>query len=382
MKSYDVAVIGLGTMGAFACCDLARRGLSVIGLDRYSAPHDRGSHSGETRVFRIAYAEHSDYVPLAQRASVLWDEYSQLAGVQLLNRCGMISIGPADSTLIRGILSSATTYGLRVVRYSTVEIRRQFPAIAPGDAEMGVFEPTAGWVDVDAAIRSALQLARQAGAVMQKDTPVLNWTDRGTHIEVTTGNGSIAAEKVVVTAGAWAGQILNGIGLPLRVERKVLTWIDPLRPELFAPGTFPVFAFAENFLYGFPNIGEQGVKLAIHWERGSEVADPTKPVPPAESEEARQVLKIAARSLPSLAGPLPEALQRVRRLKTCLYTMTPDQHFLIDRHPSSPNLIFAAGFSGHGFKFAPAVGEALADLVTLGETRLPMQLFRIGNRFG
>ncbi len=381
MISYDVAVIGLGTMGSFTCCELAQRGVRVVGLDRFSPPHDRGSHSGGTRVFRIAYAEHPSYVPLALDAGTLWDQYALAAGVRLLHRCGMLSIGDPASALIQGIRKSAEQYGLSTTAYAEAEIRKFFPAIHPPAGHIGIFESAAGWIDVNAAIQAAQRMSSLAGATLLDNCPVLNIVNRISHFEIVTPSQTIAAQRVVVTAGAWCGQLLSQLGLPLRVVRKVLLWARPLDPEQFSPRLLPIFAFAERFFYGFPTVSGPDVKMAIHWEAGQAVADPTLPIDPPTMDEATPVLEMAAKYLPALCGPLPSAFTRVTQLKTCLYTMSSDEHFIIDRHPEWENLVFAAGFSGHGFKFAPLVGKALADLITLGETSAPIGFLRVGARF-
>jgi sarcosine oxidase len=175
--------------------------------------------------------------------------------------------------------------------------------------------------------------------------------------------------------------LLRDLQLPLTIERKVLTWIEPRDPRMFAPEVFPVFTMADDFFYGFPNISNEGVKLAIHWRREQVIDDPFAPVRPASDEDFGPVVRMANRYLPALTDPLPDGLSRVRRGATCLYTMTPDEHFIVDRHPERENVWFAAGFSGHGFKFAPAIGEALADLCTEGKTALPIEFLRIGKRF-
>jgi monomeric sarcosine oxidase len=381
LNSYDVAVVGLGSMGSFACCELARRGLRVVGLDRFSPPHDRGSHSGGTRVFRIAYAEHPSYVPLARHAGVLWDQYAMAAGVPLLHRCGMLSVGDPASALIAGIRKSSEEHDLSTTTYTPQEIRKLFPAIHPAEDHIGIFEPAAGWIDVNAAIQAARRISEFAGATLLDDCPVLNIVKRDSHFEIVTPSKTIAAEQVVVTAGAWCGQLLSGLGLPLRVVRKIVLWVNPLEPEQFTSRVLPIFAFAERFFYGFPAVCGPDVKLAVHWEPGQTVADPTLPVDKPTMEEASPVLELAAKYLPALAGPLPSALTRVTQLKTCLYTMSPDEHFIVDRHPEWGNLVFAAGFSGHGFKFAPAIGQALADMISLGETSLPVDFLRVNSRF-
>jgi sarcosine oxidase len=374
--TFDVAVIGTGTMGSFAVCELARRGLRVVGFDRFKPPHGRGSHSGDTRVFRMAYAEHPDYVPLALRASALWDEYSELVGTQLLLRCGMLSMGPHEGSLIRGILESAAIHRLEIIEYTAAEVRRRFPAFDVDDPNVGLFEPKAGWIDANAAIETTLRLAEGFGAKLRLDSPAERWVRNNDHFEVVSPSGTVLAERLVITVGAWSGQILQGLGLPLRVQRRVMTWVDPVEPALFRPGIFPVFAYGEEFLYGFPAIGNEGVKLAVHRNSGQAVLDPSLPATEATFDDAAEPLAVAAKVLPRLAGPLPQALQRVKQMKTCLYVISHDEHFLVDRHPEWQNLVFAAGFSGHGFKFAPVIGEILADLATIGTTKLPIGFLR------
>ncbi len=365
--TFDVAIIGLGTMGTFACLDLARRGKSVIGFDQFGPPHDRGSHSGATRVFRTAYAEHADYVPLALRAGVLWDKFGAEQGTTLLHRTGMLSLGPPDSSLISGARASAAVHHLKIENLSRSQIRSRFPVFdVPGGWE-GVLEPEAGWIDVNATLRSGLDCASRAGADLRTNTRVEDWSWTGNGFALRTSAGAFTATQLIVTAGAWVSRVLTDLALPLKVLRKLLIWIRPLRDQ-----PLPVFASASNFFYGFPNIGGHGIKIAMHWSGGTPVADVDTPQPDAMDDEIRPVLEAAVRLLPSLTGPMSDVFERVLRTKTCLYTMTPDEHFIVDRHPQFRNLIFAAGFSGHGFKFAPAIGEALADLAVTGTTALPI----------
>jgi len=311
----------------------------------------------------------------------LWDRYASEAGIPLLHRCGMLSIGPPDSPLIEGIERSSALHGIAHTRYTHADVRRLFPMIEPPEDQVGIFEPTAGWIDVGASIETPQRLSREAGATLLTDCPVLDVDYRGGQFTITTPGGEITSSWVVVTAGAWSTQLLSQLGLPLRVERKVLLWVHPLEPARFTPNVLPIFAFAERFFYGFPSIGGQGVKMAIHWEKGETIDDPTELVRAATLRDVEPVLEMASRLLPSLAGPLPKAVERVASLKTCLYTMSPDEHFIIDHHPAWENLVFATGFSGHGFKFAPVIGEALADLVMFGKTSLPVDFLRIGSRF-
>jgi sarcosine oxidase len=380
-KCFDVAVVGLGTMGAFACLELARRKASVIGFDRFAPPHDRGSHSGDTRVYREAYAEHPDYVPIARRAGRLWDDLGREAGRPLLHRSGMLSIGAEGSRFISGILESASRHELNVERLTAPEVSRRFPAFHPPAGSVGLFEPAAGWIDVKAALDFGLAQARREGAEIRLCSGVEEWAAEGSCFRVRTAEGTARAERLIIAAGAWAGSVLGDVGLPLRVVRKTLVWVDPLQADLFRPENFPVFAFAERFFYGFPNLHGTGVKLAIHVDPGAPAARPDVAEPPMKQSEIEPVLTMAATYVPALAGDLPGALDRVLSTRTCLYTMTPDEHFILDRHPHFENVWMAAGFSGHGFKFAPAIGEALADLALHGSTALPMDFLRIGNRF-
>jgi sarcosine oxidase len=364
---YDAAIIGLGTMGTFACLEFARHRRSVIGFDQFAPPHDRGSHSGATRVFRTAYAEHPDYVPLAVRAGVLWDRFGAEQRTTLLHRTGMLSLGPSDSALLCGARASAAAHQLTIENLARSQIQSRFPVFDVPAGWEGVFEPTAGWIDVNAALRSGLEQASRAGADLRIDTWVEGWSWTGNRFALRTSSGTFMAAHLIVTAGAWVSRILADLALPLKVLRKVLIWVNPLRDQ-----PFPVFASAGDFFYGFPNIGGEGIKLAIHGNAGAPATNPDDPQPEVSVNEIRPVIEAAAGLMPSLIGPLPDAFGRVLRTRTCFYTMTPDEHFLIDRHPEIPNLIFAAGFSGHGFKFAPAIGEALAELALTGTSVLPI----------
>lgn len=368
---YDVAVVGTGTMGSFATCELARRGVRVIGFDHFTPPHGRGSHSGDTRIFRAAYGEHHNYVPLALRAGILWDEYSERGKVQLLTRSGMLTIGSPQSEFIGTILKSSALHRIETIQYSSAQLKRLFPAFSTDDSQVGILERGAGWLNANLAIETALQLAQEYGAKLQFEDPILRWSYNRDHFEIATAREIVLSEKLIVTAGAWTTQILNQLGLPLQVQRKILTWITPLDGTLFQPAVFPIFAFGDNFLYGFPDINRNGVKLAVHWTPGKPVSDPAS-VAEGTTDDAAEPLRIAASLLPKLAGPMPEALRRVRQVKTCLYVNSHDGHFFLDRHPDLTGLFLAAGFSGHGFKFAPAIGEALAEMATTGGTTLSL----------
>ncbi len=356
----DAAVVGLGSMGAFACLELARRGLSVIGMDRFHPPHGAGSHSGQTRVYREAYAEHPDYVPLAVLAGKLWDGYGREAGSPLLHRCGQVSVGLPESALLAGVRLSSERHGVPVEMMDAAELRRRYPMVTVEPGEIGALEPGAGWVDVDLSLRFALEAAQRSGAELRLGTAVEGWSAE--HGGVTlrlVGGERIRAKRLVVCAGAWSAGLLPEAQLPLRVVRKVLAWLRP-REEFAAIATqLPVLSFAERIFYTFPAQGGL-FKAAVHWTDRETRTDPEQ-VEEVGDADLDEVVAEAARHLGPMFGDVAEVRRRVATSKTCLYTMTPDEHFVLDRLPGAP-VWFGAGFSGHGFKFAPAIGRVLAEM--------------------
>jgi monomeric sarcosine oxidase len=374
-KHYEVAIIGLGTMGSFAALELCKRGLRVAGFDRFMPPHGHGSHSGVTRIYRVAYAEGDTYVPLAQHAGVLWDQASEEFGTQLLHRVGMLYMGHPEGPFVRQVAQSASINHLPAEKLSAKDVRDRYPAFAIPEDFAGIFDPQAGWIDVDASIASALDRARVLGAECFFDDPVQRWEVQGweataPEVRVHLGNETVTAAKLIITAGAWTGELLQQLRLPLKVKRKVLAWFDPLDPELFAPGRIPIFSFPDNWTYGFPNMPGMGVKMAEHL--GGDFCDANGAIAPPGPADLVPIAATAAKYMPRLAGDYNRARSRLRHAATCLYTMTPDDHFIVDHHPQYKNVVFAAGFSGHGFKFAPVIARVLADLLMEGKTSLPV----------
>jgi monomeric sarcosine oxidase len=375
-KHYDVAVIGLGTMGSFAAVELARRGCTVAGFDQFTPPHGRGSHSGSTRIYRVAYAEGAGYVPLAQRAGELWDQAAVQLGTQLLHRTGMLYMGPPGGAFIREVAESASTHRLEVEMLSATEVFRRYPAFEIPENHAGLFDAQAGWIDLDASIASSHAYSKALGVECFFDQPVTRWEATATEVQVHLENDTVTAASLIVTAGAWAGDLLRDLRLPLAVKRKVIAWFDPLTPELFAAGRIPIFCFADNWSYGFPNVPGMGVKMAEH-AGGSYLPHADSPVSLPGPADLDPIAAIAAKYMPKLAGSYDEARSRLLRSTTCLYTMTPDENFIVDHHPEFRNVAFAAGFSGHGFKFAPVIAMALADLVSQGKTSLPISFLSL-----
>ncbi len=376
-KPYDVAIIGLGTMGSFCAVELARRGLRVAGFDQFTPPHGRGSHSGGTRIHRLAYPEGTGYVPLAQRAGQMWEQAGEEFGTPLLHRSGILYMGLPREQFLREVEESASTHRLQVETLSAAEVRYRYPAFEIPEKYAGLLDVQAGWLDVDASIACSHGYARRLGVQCFFEQRVTGWDATSGEVKVHLENDTVTASGLIITAGAWAGDLLRSLQLPLRVKRKVLAWFDPLSPELFAAGRVPVFCFPENFSYGFPDVPGLGVKMAQHIG-GSFLPSADAPVSAPAPADLDPIAAIAAQYMPKLAGDSSHARSRLRHSATCLYTMTPDDDFIVDRHPEFTNVVFAAGFSGHGFKFAPLIAVALADLVQQAKTSLPIDFLSLG----
>ena len=307
-----------------------------------------------------------------QRAYERWYDLEQERGQHLFTECGCLSIGVEGGELIDGIRRSAAEHRLSVEPLAPAELRRRFPAFRFSDAYHGVLEREAGFLYVEQCVQAFVDQARLLGAELHEQEPVRSWCADHDNIVVETERQTYTAQRLVITAGAWAAQLLGSLGLPLTVTRKVLLWFATAEPALFRRDRFPVYIAEtpEGNYYGFPALDGLGHKVARH-DGGMVVTDPLtvdRQVSDEDTHECRQFLQA---HLPLVNGPL-------RHSKVCLYTLTPDRHFLIDVHPQHPNVAVAAGFSGHGFKFASVVGEILADLADKGRTELPIEMFRIG----
>ena len=374
--SHDVIIIGLGAMGSAAAYHLARRGQRVLGLDRFSPPHTMGSSHGQTRIIREAYFEHPSYVPIVQRAYELWDELARVADAPLLLQTGGLMIGAPDSIVFTGAKHSAETHRLPHEILTASDVRDRFPALRPGDDMLAVLEPRAGILFPERCIAAHLTLASRHGANLRTEEPVVRWTASEHGVEVVTTKGTYRAARLILSAGSWARELLPGLNPPLTIERQVLFWFEPKRaPKIFYPERCPIHLWQIDgdegcrFFYGFPDLGE-GMKIA--WHHGGSNVSPdfvSRDVTPAEVESMRGLLR---RYLPQADGPL-------RSAAVCLYTNTPDEHFWIDHHPAHSQVIIASPCSGHGFKFASAIGEILSDLATTGKSQFDLGLF--ANRF-
>jgi sarcosine oxidase len=363
---FDIIVVGVGAMGASTCWELARRGACVLGLEQFDIPNTRGSSHGFSRMIRMAYYEHPDYVPLLRRAYERWEQLEQATGQKLLYITGGLYMGRPGSEVIAGSLSAAKQHGLAHELIEHRALAQRYPQFELRADHVGLLEPRAGFLTPERVIATYVEDALASGAEIHGQETVQKWGSGLNGITVTTNRATYNADQIIFCGGAWSGKLLTGLGIDLIVTRQVLGWVWPSKPSLFELGTLPVWAIdtqRDSIWYGFPMISESpGFKLALH-ARGN-VTDPdevNRELSSADEETFRQCLR---RRIPLADGP-------VLSMRTCLYTNSPDSHFIIDRHPKLPRTILACGFSGHGFKFASVVGEVLADYAIRGKTDLP-----------
>lgn len=373
--TLDTIVLGLGAMGSAAVDELARRGQRVLGFDRHDPPHTFGSTHGKSRIIRLAYMEDPAYVPLLRRAYERWTDLEAASGRRLLQITGGLMIGPADSTAVQGSRASAEEHGLRHEMLDAAEVRRRFPEFHLPADHLALYEEIAGVLFPEACIETYLARARDAGADLRVNTAVDRWEIDNEGVRVIANGEQFVASQLVITAGAWSSEFLAGHGSSLQVTRQIMHWFQPtVSITHFLPDRFPVYVWEPpegDVFYGFPALDgpDGGVKVAIH--HGGEAATAENVDREVHRHDVERVHQALQGRIPSLAGEWQEGA-------VCLYTNTPDLHFMLGTHPEHANVHVATGFSGHGFKFASVVGEVLADLVTTGATRMPIAPFAPG----
>lgn len=370
--TYDLIVIGVGGMGSATVYHAARRGLKVLGLEQFDIPHAQGSSHGVNRIIRLAYYEHPSYVPLLRRAYELWRELENRVGERLLIITGGIDAGREDSRTIQGSLLSCKQHHLPHEQLDAAALRRRFPGYQLAADMVGIYQPDAGFLLSERCIVAHVAAAQELGAEVHARERVLAWHVEDQGVSVTTTRDTYRARKLVVTAGAWARTIVPALQHVAVPERQVLIWTQPLKPEYFRLGAFPVFNFEapEGRFYGFPVYGIPGFKLGKYHHRNERVDDPDRMDRECHPED-EEVLRVGIRRyFPDADGP-------TMALKACLFTNSPDEHFILDRLPESPHVGVAAGFSGHGFKFCSVIGEIMTQLVVEGGTRHDIRLFRL-----
>jgi sarcosine oxidase len=366
-RHFDAIVVGVGGLGSAALDHLARRGRSVVGLERFDVPNELGSSHGITRIIRLAYYEDPSYVPLLRRSYELWRELETAAGEQLLHITGSLDMGPPGSFVFEGSRRSCEEHGLEHEVMDAAEVERRFPAYRLPAETLALFQPDGGFLLPERCIVTHIELAQALGAVVQARERVLEWEPTENGVRVTSDRGVYQAEQLVLTTGAWLGELA---GLPVVAERQVLAWLQPLQPRLFAPERFPVFNLMveDGRYYGFPVFGIPGFKFG-RYHHLEEHGDPDVLDREPRREDEQVLRAFASRYLPEGAGP-------TLTLKACLFENTPDEHFLLGLHPEHDQVIVAGGGSGHGFKFASVIGEIAAELA-LGEApRLDIGLLR------
>jgi sarcosine oxidase len=367
--TYDAIVLGLGGMGSAVAAHAAQRGMRVLGLERFGPAHARGSSHGRTRIIRQAYFESPDYVPLLRRAYALWDALATRTGTALRAQTGGLFVGRPETPVVAGTLASALQWQLAHVVYDAAELRRHYPMLTPRDDEIGVYEAVAGALFPEAGVQAHLDVAADDGAELRFGVQVVAWEAGDVGVRVTLDDGSlIHAERLAICAGPWFARVAPELGIPLRIERNVQFWFAPLDRDTVSPERLPIWCVQRDgayMLYGFPDFGE-GVKAAHH---GSGVdADPDARERDVREDEIAVVREQLAAFVPAAAGPF-------LRAAPCMYTNTPDEHFVIGRHPAHARVALAGGFSGHGYKFAPVVGEIVAALLADDDPKFSLELF-------
>ena len=354
---FDVIVVGVGAVGSATVAELAARGLHVLGLERAGIPNESGSSGGVNRMIRLAYSEDPRYVPLVRRAFERWRQLESRSGERLLVTTGGVDAGSPDSQSVAGSLESCRAHDLPHELLDAGELRRRFPGFLLPDAMVAVYQPDAGFVMSERAIAAYAMQAIDDGAELHGHEPVIGWEPDGEGVIVRTSAGDYRAERLVISAGAWAAGLAEPLRTLLVPERQVLIWMQPSRPEQFRVGAFPVFVLEapEGRFYGFPSYGIPGFKLGLYHHRGQQV-DPDS-ADRASTDALDEAVLRAGSGL-----YFPDANGPTLSLKTCLFTNTPDEHFIVDRYPGLPQVVLASPCSGHGFKFASVLGEVLADM--------------------
>lgn len=363
-KIYDCIVLGFGGVGSQALRHAAQQGWSTLGIDQHGPAHDRGSSHGQSRIIRQTYCRHSSYLPLLQRAYEMWDELNKRHRTspdikELLTQCGLLQIGKSDSQAIQGVLSSAEKHDLKIEQFTAEQVMQRLPIFKLSDDYVGVFEPTAGFLRVEICVAAAIKQAVKAGAQLQSGQRVDHWQaqDDGT-ILVTTDQETFKTKRLIVAAGAWSERLLPGVDLRMKVLRKQQQWFQIDRVDQKLVNSFPCFAIqdeSDDQFYGVPEIDSLGMKVCKH--TGG------KPLDSADALNHNLDADVQGEVESFMGEYLNFGRARLVHHTGCMYSSTDDGNFVVDRHPESQNVVFAAGLSGHGFKFAPVLGKYLVDLL-------------------
>lgn len=377
--NYDVIVIGVGSMGSSTCYQIAKQGHSVLGLEQFDIPHEMGSHTGQSRIIRKAYFEHPDYVPLLERAYENWQSLEQEISNQIYFKTGLLYFGPSNHMLIKGTLKSAIKYRIEVNELSQKDQLEKFPQFKIPESYTNLMEVDAGFITPERAILSFTKQALKYKAEIHTNEKTLEWSKKDGMIQVKTNKQTYKCKKLVLTTGAWTSKFSNVKNL--EVTRQIMAWAQPKNLDMFRLNNFPCWIFADpsvkGVYYGFPSLPNSsfeeptGLKFAHH-TKGT-LSDPDI-VNRNVSKKEEKILIEAIKKF------IPEGVETINSMKTCLYTYSPDEDFILDFYNNNKDIVIAAGFSGHGFKFASVIGEILSELVTKGKSIHPIN-FLNANRF-
>ena len=379
---YDIIVIGVGSMGASTCYFLSQRGYKILGLEQFDIPHEQGSHAGQSRIIRKAYFEHPAYVPLLNRAYENWKTFEAETGTTIYHKTGLLYAGKPDQVMLKGVKQSASSYNIPLENFKSAFASKRYPQFnIPAEFEI-LFEPDAGFVTPEKAIQLYIKEAIKKGAAIHTKEKVLEWKKEGTSVVVSTDKNIYRGNKLIITAGAWAGKMIPGLESKIKITRQFIAWIKPKKIHDYTLDNFPCWMIADDIkpgvYYGFPSLpvatfgGPEGLKLAHHYP--GLVTDPDNVNRQTTNEDVENLKYV-------LNKYLPGTFDSVLTAKTCLYANSPDEHFIIDKLPGYENHVtIACGFSGHGFKFVSVIGEILADLATEDKTSFPIE-FLNANRF-
>lgn len=374
MRTCDAIVIGLGGMGSAIAYDLAMHGVKVLGLEKFSLNHTNGSSHGRTRIIRTAYFEHPNYVPLVKRAMELWFKLQNDSGMDLIRMTGGLMFGRPESELVVGALESAKQHNLPHETLTPEQVKSRYPVFRPSEDEVAVYEKNAGILFPEKCVEAHAKLAKERGAELHYEEPVIEWRAEQGNVVVKTDSETYRANSAIFASGGWSSEILSELSLPLRCERQTMFWFKPLENAgLIAPDKMPIFMWQlqdGGYFYGFPDLGD-GLKAARH--HGGQYTTPD-----AVSRTVTEEDEMPVRHF--LNSRIPWASGSVLSSTTCFYTNSPDEHFVIDYHPKHRNVVVVSACSGHGFKFASAIGEVVREMVIDGKTTRDISLFRM-NRF-
>jgi monomeric sarcosine oxidase len=362
---YDAIVIGGGTMGTAAAWELGKRGLKALVLEQFEHVHTKGAHSGETRIIRHAYAEGPDYVPLVFRADDLWMELEALAGELLFHRVGAIELSAPGNNHAALARESAIEHGIPFEWLAMDDVRSRYPQFAVGDDWVGGFGDRGGFLDVERSLRAMASQARSHGVEIREHAKVEGWSASDSAVTVSVDGSTETADRLIITAGSWSNQVLGDAALPLRILRKTLFWLEVDDPARYTSDVLPVYIIGlpHHEFYGFPIWGRPGIKVAIH--SGGDETNPDSVDREISAAERDEIVEVARIALHGVTG-------RVLHEATCLYTVSPDHDFIVDVAPGTSNVVIGAGFSGHGFKFTPAIGELLVQMLYGEREPLPL----------